>query len=324
MKSKKNLIVSKATIQKLKKMRIGVIMGGWSSEREISLRSGENIYQSLRRQGFNSIKIDITRNFAQQIKDAKIDLAFIALHGKPGEDGTIQGFLELMGIPYTGSGVLASAIGIDKITTKRLWEYAGIPTPSYLLISQDQTKVKIKETLKTAQKKLGFPMILKPRAEGSSVGCVIIDDSDMLQKECIKGMKNFGDIFLEKFIPGMIATVGILGERVLPILELVPKHQRFYDYKAKYTKGETEFIIPARIKQPLYKRIQKFALLAHKIIGAKGYSRIDLIVSENKSYFLEINTLPGMTELSDLPAQAKYVGISYDELVLEILKSALR
>ncbi|MEO0092232.1 MAG: D-alanine--D-alanine ligase [candidate division WOR-3 bacterium] len=324
MKSKKNLIVSKATIQKLKKMRIGVIMGGWSSEREISLRSGENIYQSLRRQGFNSIKIDITRNFAQQIKDAKIDLAFIALHGKPGEDGTIQGFLELMGIPYTGSGVLASAIGIDKITTKRLWEYAGIPTPSYLLISQDQTKVKIKETIKTAQKKLGFPMILKPRAEGSSVGCVIIDDSDMLQKECIKGMKNFGDIFLEKFIPGMIATVGILGERVLPILELVPKHQRFYDYKAKYTKGETEFIIPARIKQPLYKRIQKFALLAHNIIGAKGYSRIDLIVSENKPYFLEINTLPGMTELSDLPAQAKYVGISYDELVLEILKSALR
>lgn len=324
MKSKKNLIVSKSAIQKLKKMRIGVIMGGWSSEREISLRSGENIYQSLRRQGFNAVKIDITRNFAQQIKDAKIDLAFIALHGKPGEDGTIQGFLELMGIPYTGSGVLASAIGIDKITTKRLWEYAGIPTPSYLLISQDQTKVEIKETIKSAQKKLGFPMILKPRAEGSSVGCVIIDDARMLQKECIKGMKNFGDIFLEKFISGMIATVGILGERVLPILELVPKRQRFYDYKAKYTKGETEFIIPARIRQPLYKRIQKLAFLAHNIIGAKGYSRIDLIVSENKPYFLEINTLPGMTELSDLPAQAKYIGISYDELVLEILKSALK
>lgn len=306
-----------------KNQRIGVIMGGWSSEREISLRSGENIYQALKRQGFNAVKIDINRNFAQQIKKTKIDIAFIALHGKPGEDGTIQGFLELLGIPYTGSGVLASAIGIDKITTKRLWEYAGIPTPAYLLISHYLPAQKIKELTELAQEKLGFPMILKPRAEGSSVGCVIIDEPKMLYPECIKAIKRFGDIFLEKFISGMIATVGILGEKALPILELVPKNQRFYDYKAKYTKGETEFIIPARIKEPLYKKIQELALLGHQIIGAKSYSRIDLIVTKNKPYFLEINTLPGMTELSDLPAQAKHVGISYDELVLEILKSAI-
>ncbi len=307
-------------VRQLKGKRIGVIMGGWSSEREISLRSGENVHRSLIQQGFNAVKIDIDKNFAQQILKAKIDIAFIILHGKPGEDGTIQGFLELLEIPYTGSDVVASAIGMDKITSKRLFEYAKIPTPPYVFIPKDNS---IFSAIKSAQRKLDFPMILKPRAEGSSVGCVVIDNKDDLLHQCQKAQKEFGDIFLEKFINGMIATVGILGQRPLPILELVPKRQRFYDFKAKYTKGETEFIIPARLPKPIYKKIQRLALAAHNIIGAKGFSRIDLIVNKNKPYFLEINTLPGMTELSDLPAQTKYAGITYDELILEILKSAL-
>jgi D-alanine-D-alanine ligase len=305
----------------LKNKRVGILMGGWSSEREISLRSGENVYQSLKRQGYNTVKVNIGRNFAEQIRRAKIDIALIALHGKPGEDGTIQGFLELLRIPYTGSDVTASAIGIDKIASKRLFEYAKIPTPPYVFIPKDGS---ITASVKLAQRKLGFPMIVKPRAEGSSVGCIVVDNSRQLLKECIKAQREFGDIFLEKFIDGMIATVGIVGQRVLPILELVPKKQRFYDFKAKYTKGETEFIIPARLPKPLYKKVQELALSAHNIIGAKGFSRVDLIVHKNKPYFLEVNTLPGMTELSDLPAQAKHVGIAYDELVLEILKSAIR
>lgn len=296
-------------------------MGGWSSEREISLRSGENVYQSLIRQGFSAVKINIGKNFAQQILKAKIDIAFIILHGKPGEDGTIQGFLELLEIPYTGSDVVASAIGMDKIATKRLFEYAKIPTPPYVFIPKDNS---ITLVVKTAPRKLGFPMILKPRAEGSSVGCVIIDNKNDLLHQCQKSQQEFGDIFLEKFINGMIATVGILGQRPLPILELVPKRQRFYDFKAKYTRGETEFIIPARLPKPIYKKIQALALAAHNIIGAKGFSRVDLIMTKNKPYFLEVNTLPGMTELSDLPAQANHAGITYDELVLEILKSAVK
>lgn len=309
------------TIRELKTKRIGVIMGGWSSEREISLRSGENVYQSLKRQGFNVIKININRNFANQIINAKIDIAFVILHGKPGEDGTIQGFLELLGIPYTGSDVVASAIGMDKIITKRLFEYAGIPTPPYLFLPKQGS---LRESIKIAPRKLGFPMILKPRAEGSSVGCVVIDEPPQLLRECQEARKRFGDIFLEKFLDGTIATVGVLGQIALPILELVPKKQRFYDFKAKYTKGETEFIIPARFPKQLYKRIQELALNAHNIIGAKGFSRIDLVVYKNRPYFLEVNTLPGMTELSDLPAQAKYLGISYDKLVLEIVKSAIK
>ncbi len=300
--------------------KIGVIMGGWSSEREISLRSGENVYQSLKRQGFNAVKININRNFAQQIISAKIDIAFIILHGKPGEDGTIQGFLELLNIPYTGSDVLASAIGMDKIITKRLFEFANIPTPDYVFLPKG---CNLKILTGIAQKKLKFPMILKPKAEGSSVGCEIIDNKKTLLAKCQKIQKEFGDILLEKFIDGMIATVGVLGQKVLPILELVPKKQRFYDFKAKYTKGETEFIIPARLPKPIYQKVQELALSAHNIIGAKGFSRVDLIIAKNKLYFLEVNTLPGMTELSDLPAQARHIGITYDQLVLEILKSAI-
>jgi D-alanine-D-alanine ligase len=250
-------------LEALTKKRIGVIMGGWSSEREISLRSGKNVYQSLKRQGFNTVRIDIGRNFDEQIRQAKIDIAFVILHGKPGEDGTIQGFLELLNIPYTGSDVIASAIGMDKITTKRLFEYAKIPTPPYLFIPKDGS---ITESVKFAKKKIGFPMILKPRAEGSSVGCAIIDEPTMLLKEVVKAQREFGDIFLEKFFDGTITTVGIIGQRGLPILELVPKKQRFYDFKAKYTKGETEFIIPARLPKKLYTKVQTLALKAHNII----------------------------------------------------------
>ena len=311
------------TIAALKKKRIGVLMGGWSSEREISLRSGENIFQSLKRQGFNCIAIDIKKNFAQQIEHAKIDIAFIILHGKPGEDGTIQGFLELKGIPYTGSGVLASAVGMDKIISKRLFASGKIPTPDFASIP---TNTDIYTSIKEAEKKFGYPMIVKPRYEGSSVGMKLFRQPNpgSLSLAIKKTRKKFGDLFLEKFIDGMIATVGIVGKKILPILELVPKQQEFYDYKAKYTKGETEFIIPARLPKLVYRKIQDLAFKAHQVIGCKGFSRVDLVVSQkNRPYFLEVNTLPGMTELSDLPAQAAAIGINYDGLVQDIILSSL-
>jgi D-alanine-D-alanine ligase len=321
------------TIAALKKKRIGVLMGGWSNEREISLRSGQNIYVSLKRQGFNCVAIDIKHNFSDQIERAKIDIAFIILHGKHGEDGTIQGFLELMGIPYAGSGVEASAVGMDKITSKRLFQFAGIPTPDYVPILSDAN---ISACIKEAAKKFGYPMMLKPRYEGSSVGIQLFRHKNpkSLNSEIKKARKSFGDIFLEQYIEGMIATVGVVGKKVLPILELVPKRQEFYDFKAKYTKGETEFIIPARLPKLVYQKIQDLAFEAHRLIGCKGFSRVDLVVDKPRPcaqergkryhpYFLEVNTLPGMTELSDLPAQAAAIGMSYDELVKEILLSAL-
>ncbi|MCS7258637.1 MAG: D-alanine--D-alanine ligase [candidate division WOR-3 bacterium] len=312
------------TIDLLKNKKIGVLMGGWSSEREISLRSGENIYQSLKRQGFNVVKIDVQPHFPEQIIKAKIDIAFIALHGRPGEDGTIQGFLELLGIPYTGSKVTGSVIGMDKLITKRLLMGAKIPTPRFIFFSQRDT-IPSNKTIWNLLKKAGIslPVIIKPRKEGSSVGCVIVDHYSKLAPEAQKIQRQYGDILIEEFLAGAIATVGILGNKVLPILELVPKHSLFYDYKAKYTKGETEFIIPARFSKKLTQKISELALRAFKVLDAYGFARLDLIVYKNRPYFLEINTIPGMTEISDLPAQAKSAGISYDELVLEILKSAL-
>lgn len=313
-------MINKA-IGALKLKRIGVLMGGWSSEREISLRSGKNVYESLKRQGFNCVAIDIGKNFARRIERAKTDIAFIILHGKPGEDGTIQGFLELMDIPYTGSGVVASAVGMDKVISKRLFESARIPTPKYVPILTDSD---INSCLRQAEKKFSYPMILKPRYEGSSVGIQLFRNGRNLKGEVIKTRRKFGDLLLEQFIEGMIATVGIVGKKVLPILELVPKKQEFYDYKAKYTKGETEFIIPARVPKPVYRKIQDLALAVHQVIGCRGFSRVDLVADKsNRPFFLEVNTLPGMTELSDLPAQAASIGISYDELVRTILLSSL-
>lgn len=304
----------------MKRKRIGVLAGGWSSEREISLLSGRNVYNSLKRQGFDAIFIDVNHNFMERLKQERIDVAFVILHGKPGEDGTIQGVLELLSIPYTGSGVEASAISMDKFTTKRLFEAHKIPTPSYIFIPKDSS---LEDKLKEAEKRFGFPMVLKPRAQGSSVGVKIIKDPTSLKRECKQAKERFGDLILEKYIKGMMATVGILNERALPILEIVPKHQEFYDYKAKYTKGETEFIIPAGLERDVYEKTQSLALAAHKVIGCWGFSRVDLIVEDNKRpYLLEVNSIPGMTELSDLPAEASYEGMSYDELILEILKSA--
>ena len=305
--------------------KIGVLMGGWSREREVSLRSGKNIYESLKRQGFNTIPIDVNKNIAEALTKERIDIAFVMLHGKPGEDGTIQSLLELMGIPYTGSDAFSSALGMDKIASKRIFESQNIPIPPYLFIPQ---KSNLETNVKMGLKKLGLPVVIKPREEGSSIGVHIVEDESQLIEKAEEVRVQFGDLFFEKYINGMTATCGIIGTnentRPVPILELVPK-KRFYDYEAKYTKGLTEFIIPARLSEDVYKKAQKFALAAHNVIGCKGFSRVDMIVSsDGVPYVLEVNTIPGMTDISDLPAEAEADGISYDELTFEILKSAIR
>ncbi len=308
-------------VRRLRKRRIGVLMGGWSSEREVSLLSGQRVLESLRRQGYQAVGIDINRSFVDQIRQAKIDMAFIALHGKPGEDGTMQGFLELMGIPYTGSGVTASAIAIDKVFTKMIFRQTGIPTPDFVAVGADDD---VAEGLAEAEKRFGYPMIVKPRCEGSSVGIELLEGRRGALDHCERVWRGFGDLLIEPFVRGVIATVGILGQEVLPILELVPKSHDYYSYEAKYTRGETEFIIPARLDSRTEKRVKELALKAHNSLGCKGFSRLDLIIKDSRyPYFLEINTIPGLTDLSDLPAQAEHAGISYDELIFRILADAL-
>jgi len=316
------------TIEELKELAkdkdIVVICGGWSGEREVSLRSGKGVYESLIRQGFKARLFDLTKENITEIKPGFCDIAFIILHGKPGEDGTIQGMLELYGIPYTGSGVLASAVGMDKITTKRLMESLGINTPPYYFIPKTKDLEREKEIALSA---IGLPAVIKPRSEGSSLGVFIAHNREEFERYIKEVRENFGDLYVEKFIKGKTITCGILGTGeesfALPILELEVVGREFYDYTAKYTKGLTNFIIPARIPDETTKKFQEASLKLHRALGCRGFSRVDGIVDENGEYYaLEINTLPGMTELSDLPKEAAHIGISYDEVVLYILKSA--
>uniref|UniRef100_A0A7C4TAQ5 D-alanine--D-alanine ligase n=1 Tax=candidate division WOR-3 bacterium TaxID=2052148 RepID=A0A7C4TAQ5_UNCW3 len=298
----------------LLKKRIGVLYGGWSSEREISLNSGRCVLESLKRQGFLVRGIDVDRNFIKKLRT--IDVAFIALHGKPGEDGTIQAILEFLDIPYTGSGIIGSAIGMDKIISKIIFQGKGIPTPDYYY----EKEIDIDKIIE----KLGLPVVIKPRAEGSSVGVFIVETKDDLVKKIKSVRRKYPDIFFEKYIPGIMGTCGILNEVPLPILEIVPKKQKFYDYKSKYTKGMTEYIIPARLPEEQYKKTQNFALAAHQAIGAFGFSRVDFVFDlEHNPYVLEVNTIPGLLTESNLPLEARAIGLSYDELIFEILKTSL-
>ncbi len=293
---------------------IGILYGGWSSEREISINSGKTAAESLRKQGFKVKEIDVDKNFLKKLRG--IDIAFIALHGKPGEDGTVQGILEFLGIPYTGSGVIGSAIGMDKIISKYIFESRNIPTPEYYY----EKEIDVDKVIE----KLGLPVVVKPRAEGSSVGIFVVDTREELVRKIKLVTKKYPDIFFEQYIPGIMATCGILNEVPLPVLEIVPKKRKFYDYKSKYTKGMTEYIIPARIPEDKYKLTQSLALLAHQSIGAYGFSRVDFVFDfEHNPYVLEVNTIPGLLPESNLPLEARAIGLSYDELIFEILKTAL-
>ncbi len=316
-----SILALKETADRFKDKRVVILAGGDSREREVSFRSAQNIKKALANLGINSEVLDFRgENIKKFILDPP-DVAFLIMHGKPGEDGSVQGLLELFKIPYTGSGVVASAVGIDKYIFKLVCMGLGINVPPFTLIRDEEDKGK---GLEFARAK-GYPVIVKPRSEGSSVGTEVCYNEQELKDSVERGLKEFGDIIVEKFIKGKEVTVGILGSGrksfALPILELRVKNREFYDYTAKYTKGETEFIIPATLPQDIYGRVQDIALRVHRELDCKGFSRVDFIVADD-IYALEINTIPGMTDLSDLPAEAKHMGITYEEVVLFVLRSA--
>jgi D-alanine-D-alanine ligase len=304
--------------------KIAVLMGGTSGEREVSLRSGRMVYESLLRQGFDAVLLDLKEDAVDVLRKSRFDVAFVMLHGRGGEDGTIQGVLERLGIPYTGSGVTGSAVSMNKIVSKRLFAAGGIPTPEFLVLERHWDGEK---ALREAETVFDYPMVLKPVNEGSSLGVSILHTREEFLRTYSNDIRKYQGMFLERYIPGKCITVGVLGTgrtaRPLPVLELIPGKE-FYDYEAKYTKGMTRFLCPAELETKIYKDAQKFAVSAHVILGLAGFSRIDMQVDgEGSIHVLEANSIPGMTELSDLPAEAKACGMSYDELVLEILKSSL-
>ncbi len=314
----------RALIAKFKNKKIAVLCGGISGEREVSLRSGKRVFDSLVSQGLDAVMIDTKEDFIPRLKHEKVELACIMLHGTYGEDGAIQGLLEILGIPYTGSKVLASALGMNKIASKRVWDALNIPTPKYVVIDGSSD---IDAQCKKIEKYFPFPLVVKPASEGSSLGVTILKDPEKFADVVKDTVQKYGESFIEEFIEGVQITVGILetGQdiKALPVLELRPKTD-FYDYSAKYTKGMTEFIIPAGLPKQVYQHAQSVALESFRSLGCRGFARIDMIVDKDGvPYVHDANTIPGMTDLSDLPAQAAADGMSYDELVLRILESAL-
>jgi len=303
-----------------KNAKIGVLCGGMSNEREVSLRSGKNCFEALQRLGYKNAEIiDVDKNIAKILLDKNIEVAYIALHGKYGEDGCIQGLLEILGIPYTGSGVKASSIAMDKDFTKRILSTEDLPIIPSIVVNSFQE-------LKDKELNLNYPLMIKPVCEGSSIGMQKVNSPNELESAIQEAEKYKTGIMLEEYIDGKSITVGVLDlkEKTIatPILEFRTKTE-WYDYEAKYTEGMTEFILPAEIDEKLTKEIQNLSIKSHKAIEGKGMSRVDFVVTKDgKPFILEINTIPGMTDLSDLPAQSKAMGINYDELVLIILNSA--
>jgi D-alanine-D-alanine ligase len=309
----------------LKSKKIGVLLGGISGEREVSLRSGENCYRALVSLGYHVVKIDAQRDVALRLVEQGVEVAFLALHGRYGEDGTVQGLLELLGIPYTGSGVLASALAMQKVACKKVAMRSGVLTPDFYEIGDFDPAEAAADAI---VERLGLPVIVKPVEGGSSLGVVKCKSVEQLGRAVEEVRSEHGTVFGERFIEGTEITIGVLerpeGVVALPILELVPKNE-FYDYEAKYTHGMTEFILPARLAPDVYARAQEMAVTAFRAIYCRGYARVDAMVSgDGTPYFTELNTLPGMTDLSDLPAQAREAGISYEELVETILMTAVR
>jgi D-alanine-D-alanine ligase len=293
-------------------------LGGLSSEREVSLASGKAILTALQAKGYDAVAIDVGRDVAEQIHRADIELAFNGLHGKYGEDGAIQGLLEMLGIPYTGSGVLGSAMGMDKIVSKTMFRSYGLNVGAFLVLTKSD-----RDPLVKARTEIGFPLVVKPSREGSSVGVSIVREEEGFVSAADLAYRYDSEILIERYIHGKEVQVGVLGSRALGAIEIVP-NDHFYSYKAKYEQGGSEHFYPARVPEEVYRRTLDAGLLAHRALGCSGYSRVDFIIDrDGVPYILEVNTLPGMTDTSLLPEIARGSGIAFPDLVEEILRLAL-
>ncbi|HUI96261.1 MAG TPA: D-alanine--D-alanine ligase [Xanthobacteraceae bacterium] len=298
---------------------VAVLMGGWSAEREVSLRSGKACADALERQGFRVTRIDVDRNVAAALGAAKPDVALNLLHGRPGEDGAIQGLLEILAIPYTHSGVLASALAMQKDRAKVVMAAAGVPVPEGRVVSRSEA---------AKAHALPRPYVIKPVAEGSSVGVFIVTEAHAHPpQELTRPDWNFGEeVLVEAFIAGKELTCAVMGDKALDVIEIVPT-ARFYDYEAKYAPGGSKHLLPASVKPNVYQETRRLALLAHRALGCRGVSRADFryddrIEGTQGLVCLEVNTQPGMTETSLVPELAAYAGITFEELVRWIVEDA--
>ena len=293
--------------------KVAVLFGGTSAEREVSLNSGSRVLAALQGQGIDAHAFDPA---SQTLDDLKgYDRAFIALHGRHGEDGTIQGALEVMHIPYTGSGVLASALAMDKFRTKLMWQAAGLPVPEYALLTADSDFAEIEE-------QLGLPLFVKPAREGSSIGVTKVKERGALKAAYEEAARHDPLVIAEKGVMGGEYTVGIVGDEVLPIIKIEPATE-WYDYEAKYNRDDTRYLCPCGLPEAKEMAIRKGALEAFRVLGGRGWGRVDFLMDEaGNHYFLEVNTAPGMTDHSLVPMGARVAGLDYPALVRRVLELA--
>ncbi len=308
------------------KLKIGVLLGGRSAEREVSLKTGEAVYSALLEEGYDAIKIDVGFDVAEKIKEAKIDLAFNALHGKWGEDGAIQGLLEILEIPYTGSGVLASALCMDKIATKKMLLFEKLPTPAFVAITKRMLgRQGLNGLASYVKERMNLPVVVKAASQGSSIGIVFVHREQDLTGAFEEAFKYDSNVLVEEFIEGTEVTASVLeddGAYALPLIEIVSA-TGVYDYRAKYTVGMSEHIIPPKLDAATRNRIKELAVDTFETLGCSGLARVDFMVSnKNEPYILEVNTIPGMTETSLFPDAALAAGIEFPKLIKMLVTKA--
>ncbi len=305
------------------KLTVALLAGGISSEREVSLNSGEQVFDALDKSKYDIRRYDPQFDLARLVQDAaEIDIALIILHGPFGEDGTVQGMLDLLNIPYQGSGVLGSALAMNKVVTKQLYEKAGLPVPPYVVLDRGETV-----DAEKCVAEFGLPLVVKPVEAGSSVGMSIVKSADDLPGALDLAGEFDDTILIESFIEGTEITVGVIGNNkleALPLIEIIPdKSHEFFDYEAKYTAGITQEICPARIADELTQKAQEYALLAHQALYCKGYSRTDMILKDDEMYVLETNTIPGMTATSLFPQAAQQAGMNFSQVLDKLIELGL-
>jgi D-alanine-D-alanine ligase len=311
-----------------RRVRVGVLMGGPSPEHEISLASGRRVVEAMNPARFEAVPCEVPRSGAW-FPPLDLDIAFIAMHGPYGEDGTIQGLLEFAGIPYTGSGVLASALALDKRRSRQLFGFNGIPTPGYLTVERSGYQARDASLVSEIRQTLGFPCVVKPNAQGSSIGVSIVHEPDELGRALDAAFALDEMVLIEEYLRGTELTCAVLddidraGPTALPLVEIVPKRE-FFNYDAKYTPGASEEICPARLPVGALWRAQSAAVRAYRVLGCAGFGRIDLFVREADVVVLEVNTIPGLTEGSLFPKAAEAAGIGFQSLVERLIETAQR
>jgi D-alanine-D-alanine ligase len=295
--------------------KVAVLLGGKSAEREVSLKSGGMVLAALKKKGVNAHAFDPSEKSIDALQKERFDRAFIALHGRFGEDGTMQGILEWLGIPYTGSGVLASALAMDKLRTKRIWSAEKLPTAPWEVLTKNTN-------FKITARRLGTPLFVKPASEGSSVGMSKVKRAGDLEEAFALAVNYDPVVIAEKFIDGPELTVGILGEQALPVIRIETPRE-FYDYEAKYIANDTRYLVPAGLAAKKEQDIRALSLDAFRALGCRGWGRVDLMLDKRgRPYLLEVNTAPGMTDHSLVPMAARAVGLSYEDLCVKILEGA--